>query len=641
MRQILQILTNTNVRISTLVAVAASFATLFISSPAYAITGPVTINNEPSTSNNQNAQQIADNVVFTSIAISSDTSITINEPIDISSSTFGTPHFNVSLIAPVCNIDNNINMATVSHLYLDCTVINFNAKITAGGALLNSSQILPSTTTTQVNVESPNASIQQAINFSSHPLTSQPVVTTVSVGLGQYVENLVINMPVTLSGNDGSNPIGADPNAPTINGALSGANVITVNSGGVELDGLHLNGAVNGGSSNPSVSGIVAGNVNGLTIAHNTFDGFSGPAINTGASTNVTLTANAPTSQMVNFLSTTPTNAVVNGTAYVPVAAATSNLPAVLSIDQSATGVCVIDGSNNVTFQHAGTCVVDANQPGNAFYSAAAQVQQSFTVSPTIQTVMFTSTAPMSAVVGGSAYVPTATSTAGLSVAITVDQSSVAVCSIDSSGNVTFLAAGTCMLDANQSGNADFLAASQVQQSFVVNQVPVFLLNTPSLSATSGQAYTYIFVAIGTPTPTYSLAAGAPSWLLINPVTGVLSGTPPTGTTSFTYSVVATNSVGSTTTGPFTVTIPASGVLSQVQTLQSQVSGVGPGSSLLTKVDSVATDVAAPTPNDLAAYNALNAFINQVKAQTGKTLTVTLATEFISEAQLIEIELGY
>jgi len=70
-----------------------------------------------------------------------------------------------------------------------------------------------------------------------------------------------------------------------------------------------------------------------------------------------------------------------------------------------------------------------------------------------------------------------------------------------------------------------------------------------------GQNYAYAFAASGVPGPAYSLASGAPSWLTLDATNGALSGVPPAGTSSFTYSVVATNSVGNVTTGPFAVTV--------------------------------------------------------------------------------------
>ena len=85
---------------------------------------------------------------------------------------------------------------------------------------------------------------------------------------------------------------------------------------------------------------------------------------------------------------------------------------------------------------------------------------------------------------------------------------------------------------------------------------PAFTTDSPPLTATVGTQYSYTFVATGNPTPTYALGTGAPSWLSISSTSGALSGTPPTRTTSFTYSVIASNTVTpNATAGPFTVTV--------------------------------------------------------------------------------------
>ena len=71
----------------------------------------------------------------------------------------------------------------------------------------------------------------------------------------------------------------------------------------------------------------------------------------------------------------------------------------VITIDPSATTVCALTGST-VSFLTAGTCVIDANQAGDANYTAAPLVQQSFAVGAGAQTITVTSTAPAAAVVG-------------------------------------------------------------------------------------------------------------------------------------------------------------------------------------------------------------------------------------------------
>ena len=58
-----------------------------------------------------------------------------------------------------------------------------------------------------------------------------------------------------------------------------------------------------------------------------------------------------------------------------------SGNPVTFSIDPSTNGICSISGAT-VTFVAVGTCVIDANQAGNANYEAATQVQQSVDPEP-------------------------------------------------------------------------------------------------------------------------------------------------------------------------------------------------------------------------------------------------------------------
>ena len=57
-----------------------------------------------------------------------------------------------------------------------------------------------------------------------------------------------------------------------------------------------------------------------------------------------------------------------------------SGNPVVFSVaSSSGPGVCTVSGTS-VTFTAAGSCVIDANQAGNAQYVAAPQVQRTITV---------------------------------------------------------------------------------------------------------------------------------------------------------------------------------------------------------------------------------------------------------------------
>jgi hypothetical protein len=103
--------------------------------------------------------------------------------------------------------------------------------------------------------------------------------------------------------------------------------------------------------------------------------------------------ASAAPSQTITFTSSAPTSATVGGPTYHVTAAASSRLPVTFTIDASSSAVCAISGST-VSFVAAGTCTIDANQPGggefgsNEYvepYNAAPQAKQSFQVTAALR----------------------------------------------------------------------------------------------------------------------------------------------------------------------------------------------------------------------------------------------------------------
>ena len=216
--------------------------------------------------------------------------------------------------------------------------------------------------------------------------------------------------------------------------------------------------------------------------------------------------------QTITFTSTAPAGAKVGGPTYTVTATATSGLPVTFTIDASASSVCSISGST-VSFIGVGTCVIDANQAGNANYNPAPQAQQSFAVAKGDQTITFTSTAPAGAKFGGPTYTVTATATSGLTVTFTIDASASSVCSISGS-TVSFIGAGTCVIDANQAGNANYNAAPQAQQSFAVakaDQTISFTSTAPTLATPGGPTYTVTATATSGLTVTFTIDASASS----------------------------------------------------------------------------------------------------------------------------------
>jgi Ethanolamine utilization protein EutJ (predicted chaperonin) len=184
------------------------------------------------------------------------------------------------------------------------------------------------------------------------------------------------------------------------------------------------------------------------------------------------------TSQAITFTSTAPAAAVVGGPGYLATASASSGLPVVLTIDDASATVCTIANAT-VSFIGPGTCTIDANQGGDGTYAPAPQQQQSFAVAAaaglTSQTIMFVSTAPSDAVVGGPPYLATATASSGLPVVLTIDGASAAVCTINNA-IVSFIGVGTCTIDADQGGDAIYAPAPQMPQSFAVAPAPLDLI---------------------------------------------------------------------------------------------------------------------------------------------------------------------
>jgi len=217
--------------------------------------------------------------------------------------------------------------------------------------------------------------------------------------------------------------------------------------------------------------------------------------------------------QGISFGSTPPAGALVGDPAYAVSAAASSGLAVTFTADAASAGVCTVSGST-VALVGAGTCIVDANQSGNATYQAASQVQQSFAVaapSLSVQSINFASTAPSGAAIGGATYTVAATASSGLPVAFTIDAGSSGVCSLAGT-TVSFTGAGTCTIDANQSGDGSYLAAPQAQQAFSVSLVSqtISFTSGPPVGAVVGDPdYTVAATATSGLGVTFSAAAGS------------------------------------------------------------------------------------------------------------------------------------
>lgn len=200
--------------------------------------------------------------------------------------------------------------------------------------------------------------------------------------------------------------------------------------------------------------------------------------------------------QSVKFTTTAPGYGYIGGGTYDVAASASSGLLVNISIADNSSSICSLSGSN-VTFTGEGTCTINADQPGNAAFATASQVQQTIDVGSQSQTISFTSSAPSYGYVGGVAYDVAATASSGLPVNLSIAVASSAVCSLSGS-NVTFTGEGTCTINAEQAGNDTFAAADQIQQSIDVgkqSQTISFTSSAPTDASVAGTDYTVAALA--------------------------------------------------------------------------------------------------------------------------------------------------
>ena len=151
-------------------------------------------------------------------------------------------------------------------------------------------------------------------------------------------------------------------------------------------------------------------------------------------------------------------NKAFGSPAFTLAATASSGLPVTFA---SNSAVCAVSGAT-VTLAIGGTCTIQASQPGNANFTAATAVPQSFTVTPATQTITFGALANQ---VFGAALAVSATATSGLAVSFL--STTLPVCTV-SAATVTLVTAGTCTIQAIQPGNSNYAPAPSVSQHFTV-----------------------------------------------------------------------------------------------------------------------------------------------------------------------------
>ena len=169
--------------------------------------------------------------------------------------------------------------------------------------------------------------------------------------------------------------------------------------------------------------------------------------------------------------------------------------PVVFTVDSSSGGgVCTVTGTNGSTVNYtgAGNCVIDANQAGGGGYAAAAQVQQTIPVTALLTQVDQLPGA-RSGMVGASGHLAGHWGRVGEPCRLHRRPSSDtgrARPAARTGSTVNYLAAGNCVIDANQAGGNGYAPAGQVRRTIPVTALltQVISFQAPASGVVGGSA---------------------------------------------------------------------------------------------------------------------------------------------------------
>jgi hypothetical protein len=140
-----------------------------------------------------------------------------------------------------------------------------------------------------------------------------------------------------------------------------------------------------------------------------------------------------------------------------------------LAYASSNTSVATVSGSM-ITIIAAGNTNITANQPGDSHYTAASAVTRAFTVKQP-QTITFT----MDSQAKGTTVTLAGTASSSLAVSYAIAQGSSLLTHNTSTNAVTFTGTGQVIITASQAGNGTFLAAPDVNATFMVKKAQILV----------------------------------------------------------------------------------------------------------------------------------------------------------------------
>jgi RHS repeat-associated protein len=285
------------------------------------------------------------------------------------------------------------------------------------------------------------------------------------------------NFYLTITGTANQAP--AFVSSPLPNGALNAPYSYQVAASGSPAPTISTPaGSLPPGLTLDGITGLVSGTPNTAGTYLGSLTATNGTPPDATQSFNVTISSGA--TQTITFPAIA--NVTLGVAPFTISATASSGLP--VTFTSTTTTICTVSG-NTVTVVAAGTCTIQASQPGNSTYAAAPNVSRSFTVAKQSQTITFGTLFDRQ--LGSGTFTVSATASSGL--AVTFSSLTTPVCTV-SGTTVTMVTTGTCTIRAAQAGNANYAAAANVDQGFIVrasgtNQPPTIAFVTPA----SGNTY--------------------------------------------------------------------------------------------------------------------------------------------------------
>ena len=308
----------------------------------------------------------------------------------------------------------------------------------------------------------------------------------------------------------------------------------------------------------------------------------------------------------------------------------------------TATG-CALSNSTataTITATTVGTCLIQATKAADATYASTTSATATFTFTKATQTITFTD--PADITFGASPVSLSATSTSTLSVAFTTATSG--VCTV-SGTTVTIVSAGTCTINANQAGNADYEAASQVSQSFTITKA------TPSLSSFADVSKTVGNPAFNLSAPTVANSlSGSFTYTSATTATATISGTTITlgsaGTTLITATFTPTdtanyNNATINMTLTLSVAAPAFTLSSSSET--RTVNTAATGFTISSTGGAITSFAISATPAGMSfstSTGALSGTPTTVAGATAYTVTATNATGSTTQTFTLTVSPG-